>query len=316
MKSFFRRLLKVMGGVALALLILLGLAYFIWVPGAEEPSYELVKVWGGKGTKPGRFNEPTGIAVTDDEVFVSDARNGRIQVFDQQGRFKRAFQDGLQRPMNVDIVGDKLYVADFFTEMIHVFSLDGTPNRVIAPEDGLNKPGGVAAAADGTLYVADTYNQRVLHLTANGRILNQWGGGEEPDASPGQFSYPTDVAVTDDGTLFVADGYNDRVQVFDPKGQFLRKWGGPFAANIYGPFNGWFITVTSIALGPRGNVFVADFYNDRVQKFTPEGQFLTAFGRTPPELGHTAIAVAIDDNDTVFVADYARHRVQEWQRPR
>ena len=38
--------------------------------------------WGGLGSAPGQFNSPTGIAVTDTEVFVSDSHNARIQVFD------------------------------------------------------------------------------------------------------------------------------------------------------------------------------------------------------------------------------------------
>lgn len=57
----------------------------------------------------------------------------------------------------------------------------------------------------------------------------------------------------------MADGYNDRVQVFSATGEFTRKWGGPLGMNIYGPFPGWFATVTSVEAGPSGNVFVADF---------------------------------------------------------
>ena len=80
----------------------------------QEPPYSLTLTWGEKGSGPGQFDDPTGIAVTDTEVFVSDARNGRIQVFDHQGHFKREFGtpgDGigeLGRPMNLTIHNDKL----------------------------------------------------------------------------------------------------------------------------------------------------------------------------------------------------------------
>ena len=80
------------------------------------------------------------------------------------------------------------------------------------------------------------------------------------------------------GTLYVADGYNDRIQAFSLDGRFLGKWGGPFAANIWGPFWGWFATVTGLAVDGAGNVFAANSYNHRVQKFSPDGAFLTAFG--------------------------------------
>jgi DNA-binding beta-propeller fold protein YncE len=85
--------------------------------------------------------------------------------------------------------------------------------------------------------------------------------------------------------------------------------------NIFGPFNGWFATVTSVAIGPKGNVFVADFYNDRVQKFSPDGTFLTAFGETgdgADQFRH-AIAVDVAADGTVFVADFLNNRIQKWK---
>ena len=106
----------------------------------------------------------------------------------------------------------------------------------------------------------------------------------------------------------------ERVQVFNPDGTFSHKWGGPFAANISGPFNGWFATVTSIAIGPDGNIFVADFYNDRIQKFAPSGKFLTSFGGHGDgvsALNHP-IAVSVAGNGAVFVADYGNNRITKW----
>ena len=128
-------------------------------------------------------------------------------------------------------------------------------------------------------------------------------------------SVRADLALAADGGLFVADGYGDRVQAFAPGGAFSHKWGGPFAMNVFGPFNGWFATVTSIAVGPEGNVFVADFYNDRVQKFAPDGTFLTAFGESGDSHGQInhAIAVAVADDGSVFVADFLNNRIEKWR---
>ncbi len=75
--------------VALALVIAVG--WLALVPSAKEPPYAFVTSWGEKGSAPGQFNDPTGIAVAGDDVFVSDSRNGRIQVFDRDGHFKRQF---------------------------------------------------------------------------------------------------------------------------------------------------------------------------------------------------------------------------------
>jgi len=113
--------------------------------------------------------------------------------------------------------------------------------------------------------------------------------------------------------LFIADGYNDRVIAINKNGEVITKWGGPFALNIYGSFNGWFTTVTGITVSPKGAVFVADFYNDRVQKFKPDGTFLNSFSISSDAPTHTAIAVTVADDGTVFVADYANHQIQKWQ---
>lgn len=316
---------KWLGYAVLALAAMLTL--LAWVGGAthwnQEPPYSLVHGWGEKGSGPGQFNDPTGIAVTETEVFVSDARNGRIQVFDHQERFKRAFGtagDGpgeLGRPMNLTIHDERLYVAEYMNDRIQVFSLAGEPIEIIGgPGDGpgqFNAPGGVAVADNGDLFVTDFYNQRVQHLQADGSFVRQWGTTGKTGKGAGEFTYPTDVALAGDGTLYVADGYGNRIQVFGTGGDFLHKWGGPFALGIYGPFKGWFTTATSIAIGPGGNVFVADFYNDRIQKFTAEGDYLTAFGSEPANPGHTGMAVAIGSDGTVWSVNFADNRVEKWQ---
>ncbi len=310
------------------LAVLVAAAAIAFVPRAKEPGYEFVTAWGGKGFEPGKFDDPTGIAVTANEVFVADSRNNRIQVFDRDGRFKRQFGKAgqgsgeLGRPMNLTLHGDELYVPEYFNDRVQVFSLDGTSKRIIGragkgPGE-FNAPGGVAVADNGDLYVADFYNQRVQHLEADGAFVRQWGETELPGARAGQFIYPTDVTLGSDGTLFVADGYADRVQVFGPDGGFLRKWGGPFAVNIYGPFNGWFATVTSIALDSEGNVFVSDFYNHRVQKFTQDGTFLSSFGKKgngPGQIDH-AMAVAVADDGTAYVTDFINNRIEKWRPKR
>ncbi|MFE8069996.1 NHL repeat-containing protein [Marinobacteraceae bacterium S3BR75-40.1] len=301
-----------------AVAIPLVLAVLVWTGGAvnwnQEPPYELTQEWGEKGSGPAQFNAPTGIAVTADEVFVADARNSRIQVLDKRGRFLRAFgTDTLGRPMNLAIAGGKLYVPDYFKDVIHIFMLDGEYERAIEAEDAFNSPGGVAMRADGTLLVADTYGQRIVHLTHDGKVLESWRG---TGIGAGKFSYPTDVAVARDGGFYVADGYNDRIQQFGPDGQFVRKWGGPFGLNIFGPFKGWFTTVTSVSVGPRGNIYVADFYNNRIQKFSAEGAFLTAFGTPTQRPGHSQIAVVVDNEGTVWTTNFSAQRVEQWRPQR
>lgn len=277
----------------------------------QEPPYSQVNAWGEKGRNPGQFDDPTGIAVTDSEVFVSDARNSRIQVFDKEGRFKRAFgQNRLGRPMNLAISDETLYVPDYFKDVIHVFSLDGQYQQAIKTMNSFNSPGGVAVFSDGSLLVADTYGQRLVRVSPEGEVLRSWS---EKGFWSGEFNYPTGVALNAEDGFYVADGYNDRVQQFGANGEYIRKWGGPFGFNIFGPFKGWFSTVTSIAIGPENNVFVADFYNNRIQKFTAEGDYLTSFGTPSKGSGQTEIAVAVDADGTVWSVNFEANQVEKWR---
>jgi len=305
-----------------------GVAAVVWlafVPPSKETGYVFVGAWGIRGDGPGQFDDPTGLVVAGGEVFVADARNGRIQVFGPDGTFRRAFGETgkgvgqLGRPMNLTAHADELYVPEYFNDRIQVFGLDGTPRRVIGgPGAGpgeFDSPGGVAVGPDGHLFVADFYNHRIQELEPDGSFVRQWGTTGVPGSGAGEFTYPTDVALGANGMLYVADGYADRIQAFAPDGTFVAKWGGPFATNIHGPFRGWFAVPTSVAVGPEDNLFVADFYNDRIQKFASDGTFLTSFGEGgegPGRLRH-AMAVAAAPDGIVYVADFLGSRVQIWR---
>ena len=73
--------------------------------------------------------------------------------------------------------------------------------------------------------------------------------------------------------------------------------------------------VTSFAVGPQGHIFVADFYNHRIQKFAPDGTFLTSFGERGKRPGQIEypMAVAVAGDGTVFVTDFGNNRVQAWR---
>jgi len=179
-------------------------------------------------------------------------------------------------------------------------------------------PGGVAVNRNGELYVADFYGQRVQKLKADGTFIREWGTPGRTGHAIGQFHYPTDTALDQTENIYMADGYGNRIQVFGPDGTFLRKWGGPFARGIYGPFNGWFTAVTSIAVDSQGNLFAADFYNNRIQKFAADGTFLTTFGAKgsgPAQFNHVS-AVAVADDGTVFALDFGNNRVETWRAPK
>ncbi len=309
----------------LVILTLAALGISRWFPRPQEPGYRFVKAWGKSGTQPGQFEDPIGIVVAEDQIFVSDSGNHRIQVFDRQGKFLRSFGSQgenlgeLSRPMSMGIHKDILYVAEYTNDRIQKFSLANGESQGVLGSSGsgageFDLPADVAVDDDGKIYVADFTNNRVQVLDASGKFLDQFGKTGSSGIGAGSFNYPTGVGFLPDGNLLVADTYNDRVQVFEPGGKFVRKWGGPFATNIPGSFNGWFKNAAAVTADQKGQVFVADFYNHRIQKFTAKGKFLAVFGKSgsqPGQFKHPT-DMAVDADGNVYVVDFGNDRIQKF----
>ncbi len=169
---------------------------------------------------------------------------------------------------------------------------------------------GIAQAADGTFYVADTLNHRIWHIGPDGPIDSFGGYGTDV----GQFNEPWDVAVGPDGSIYVADTWNHRVQKFDPSYVPLASWGGIVQVTQIGApgAQGLFYGPRGIAVSPEGDVFVADTGNKRVQVFDADGNFLREFGGwgTGPGQLDEPVGIAISPEGTVAVADTWNLRVQ------
>jgi predicted membrane-bound mannosyltransferase/DNA-binding beta-propeller fold protein YncE len=175
----------------------------------------------------------------------------------------------------------------------------------------LNAPRSLAFAADGTFYVADSRNHRILHLDEQGNTLHEWGSyadGVNTPAGPGTFNEPWGVAVGPDGSVYVSDTWNHRVQRFTADGRFLTTWGtfgqGETPESFYGP--------RGLAVDAKGRVYVTDTGNKRVVVFDANGNFLTQFGSAgfgPGEFDEP-VGIAIDRNGVVYVADTWNQRIQ------
>ncbi|MBI3762981.1 MAG: SMP-30/gluconolactonase/LRE family protein, partial [Chloroflexi bacterium] len=130
----------------------------------------------------------------------------------------------------------------------------------------------------------------------------------------GQFSFPRALAVAPDGSLYVADTRNHRVQKFDANGKLQLAWGsfGDIAQNTAAP--GTFNEPWGIAVDSKGDVFVSDTWNHRVQKFDANGNVLTTWGTFGTGEGNNFAmwgprGLAVDSQDRVYVADTGNKRI-------
>lgn len=144
---------------------------------------------------------------------------------------------------------------------------------------------GIRVDKDDNIWVADKGSDMIIKFNPEGHVVMVFGRKQEasdeggpytrefrqkiPPPEDGRFRQPTDMAWDAQGNTFIADGYvNSRVAKFDKNGVPIKSWGERGA----GP--GQFNTVHNIGVDARGNVYVADRGNRRIQVFDGDGGFL------------------------------------------
>jgi peptidylamidoglycolate lyase len=119
------------------------------------------------------------------------------------------------------------------------------------------------------IWVTDVGLHQVLKFDHKGKLLMKLGEAGVAGTDSCHFNRPTDVAVAPDGCFYVSDGYrNSRVVKFSASGKYLLSWG------TYGDGPGQFDIPHSLDLDEKGNVYVADRENNRIEIFDPNGRFL------------------------------------------
>ena len=181
---------------------------------------EVLTTVGTRGSDHGEFNDPRGVAVIGDRVFVCDRSNHRLQVFTKERlEFVKTIHSQGQGDEHFDtpedITQDKLgnmYVCDFVNNRVKLLNKQGEFQLSFSKKgfDQLNGPNGVCVV-DQFVYVVEFGGDCVSVFSRDGQFVTSFGKGGNKE---GDFNFPFGICVDCDGFVYVCDHGNNRVQVF------------------------------------------------------------------------------------------------------
>lgn len=253
--------------------------------------------FGGEGTGPGTFTDPRAIAVdpASGHIYVADYQGGRVQAFDNKGKFITQWQVGdkktVIRGMAADRKGNVFVIA---TTVIYRYNAEsGKEVGQIKADDSVTYHyDDIVAAADGTLYAVGG-GETVVHMDINGKVLS---------TIPKAISTVTDdiesdarIAVDGEGNVYLLGNFSNGVVFkFGPTGKYVNKFGS------MGDKPGQFRAADAIAVDGQGRIYVSDFKG--IQAFDKEGQYIdvidiqgVSFGMTFDDAGKLYISTNLNN---------------------
>jgi DNA-binding beta-propeller fold protein YncE len=304
--------MRVVVAAVLCLLSFPGAALAQACPGAEVCPYSSSSLIGQRAGGVLRFPQASAVG-PDGAIYVADQYTRAIQVFTPDGRFLRDFGSGLTSVGAVAVAPDGVvYVADG-SDRIDRYASDGRLlNSFGRSGSGAGEfhfgtgggndsgAGGGLAIGAGSLWVADTRNDRIQRFALD-------GSAPSIVVPPGRVKRPQGLAVSG-GRLLVADDNNHRLAVFGLLGDFVGAVGsGP------GPRPGQLAFPYDVAVDPLGRVFVADNINHRVVRYGPAPSYAYrgrwgSYGSRTGQLQYPR-GLSVDAAGRTYVADPGGNRI-------
>jgi len=315
---------------------------------------------GGIATS-AEINSPYGVAVDGSRnIYIADTGNDVIRKVDSTGKITTIAGTGVQG-YNGDggqatsatlysptrAVADQagnIYIADFYNNRIRKVDTSGIITTVAGiGTAGYSGDGGPATAAElywpyavavdnlSNIYIADSVNNRIRKVDASGTINTIAGTGfpgvlgDGGPATAAQVNEPEDVAVDNTGNVYIADYGNSKIRKINTSGVIstIAGTGSPGYGGDNGPAISAILNLpTGVAADNAGNVYIADYQNNRIRKVDTSGTIATIAGTGtagysgdggPPTSAaiNWPEEVAIDTTGNVYIADYNNMRIRE-----
>jgi uncharacterized protein (TIGR03437 family) len=249
--------------------------------------------------------------------------------------------------VRVDSAGN-IYIADIDNQVVRrVDAKTGTittaagvngnygyfPDQQPASSAYLDKPVGLAFDAKGNLYIADSTDDRVRYISSDGNIhtyagANQWDtyGGDGGPATAASLNHPYGLAVDAAGNLYIADSANNRIRKVATDGTITTVAGNGtagFSGDGGLAVNAQLNRPWDVAVDSSGDIFIADYNNQRIRLVNATGTITTIAGTTG--LGYSGdgggatsaklnypTGVAVDlSNGNVYIADSGNNVIRQ-----
>ena len=233
--------------------------------GTGQYTYEVIEQWGSLPA--GMSFGPMSAVAADSQgrIYAFQRKDPPVLVFDREGTYLDSWGDSAIADPHGFFIGpdDVVYLTDRDDHVALRFTLYGKPLGVLCQR---GQPSDTGCEEDG------------------GRVVR----------AAGPFNKPTEMVVAPSGELYVTDGYrNSRVHRFSADGRLIDSWGSP---GKHAP--GEFHLPHSLWIDERGEVYVCDRENNRIQVFSPSGKYLTHWDDI-----HRPTDIYMDAQDRVYISD-------------
>lgn len=308
-----------------------------------------------------KFGHPAAVAAdSHGNIFFADTGNNRIRMTGTDGQVVTIAGTGVYGIANgagpiaqfafpsALVVGpdDNLYVADTFNHRIckitrpleegGLWTVSSIAGSAVGDSGFVNGSGtsarflfpyGLDVDDSGTIYVADSGNNRIRKVTAGGSVTTYAGGStagntNSANAALARFDQPKGLVLVND-TIYVADSGNHRIRKIVRDGANAGEV-STFAGSSSGNVNGLgvaaqFNTPAALATDGTGTIFVADELNHSIRKITIAGEVTTVVGLGTPGFvnGDSTVAkfdsptgLAVDPSGNLLIADTENHVIR------